>query len=302
MKRGAEKSKKNPTNQKSSKELDQYFTKPDVALKCIELLDDLLSGSISDFNTILEPSYGDGAFVSGLRKKGIKEPKLYYIDIDTQEEGHRGDFLSNSLNVSTARPFLTIGNPPFGKNSSLAIEFFNTAAKMSDVIAFILSRTFRKNSCINRLDQNFFLCFEQNLDKHSFLFEGTSYDVPCVFQVWTHSKFAISFCNPPNIPSDKLRVIVKKLNKTTHFEFVSCEDNLDFAIRRVGVNAGRIFTESVVSRSKESHLFVRVLRREQKEMVLERLKQLNMERLESKYDTAGNPSISKDEICRLYQK
>ena len=55
---------------------------------------------------------------------------------------------------------LTIGNPPFGKNSSLAISFFNKAAEFSDIIAFILPQTFSKDSVKNRLNLSFFLIME----------------------------------------------------------------------------------------------------------------------------------------------
>jgi len=302
MKRGAYNDKKNNSNHKSAKQLDQYFTKPSVALSCITYLEDELHIPLSNFETILEPSYGDGAFVSGLRTKYIIEPKLCYIDIDSKEPQHKDDFLSNELKIRMMKPFLTIGNPPFGKNSSLAINFFNKAATLSDVIAFILPRTFRKNSCINRLDRNFFLVFEKNLEKKSFLFEGNDYEVPCVFQIWSHSTFVSFFKLNINVPDNKLRAVTTKMSKTSDFEFVLCSDNPDFAIRRVGVNAGRIFNTAPALKSKESHLFIRVFNREQVESVSNKLKRLDLEKTESKYDTAGNPSICKDEICRLYEK
>jgi hypothetical protein len=38
------------------------------------------------------------------------------------------------------------------------------------------------------------------------------------------------------------------------------------------------------------------------EDVLNNLKELELETVDFKFDTAGNPSISKDEICRFYEK
>lgn len=302
MKRGAQKPKRNPNAKKTAKDLDQYYTKPDVANRCIESLETHLKISLAKFSTILEPSYGDGAFINGLKERGITEPKLFYVDIDASDPKHKADFLSDNLGISKSRPFLTIGNPPFGKNSSLAIDFFNKASKMSDVIAFILPRTFRKSSCVNRLDRNMFLVYERILDRDSFLFQGNTYSVPCVFQIWCHSGFVSSMRNQLVIPSNKLRPIQPKMTQTEDFKFVSLHDNVDFAIRRVGVNAGRIFDESPAEKSKESHLFIRVFDRSKVHEVFENLKGLNLESIESKYDTAGNPSICKDEICRLYKK
>ena len=39
---------------------------------------------------------------------------------------------------------LIVGNPPYGKNCSTAINFFNHAVTISDFIAFIIPKTFRK--------------------------------------------------------------------------------------------------------------------------------------------------------------
>ena len=51
------------------------------------------------------------------------------------------DFLEYT-NSSTN--LITIGNPPFGSRSKLAIDFFNKAATMSNVIAFIVPVSFMK--------------------------------------------------------------------------------------------------------------------------------------------------------------
>ena len=40
--------------------------------------------------------------------------------------------------------YLVIGNPPFGKISSLAVKFFNKSAEYADVIAFIVPRTLKE--------------------------------------------------------------------------------------------------------------------------------------------------------------
>jgi hypothetical protein len=57
-----------------------------------------------------------------------------------------------------------VTNPPFGRNNSLSIPFFNRAARYADVIAFIVPRSWRKWSVLNRLDDSFELIDDWNLD------------------------------------------------------------------------------------------------------------------------------------------
>jgi hypothetical protein len=58
---------------------------------------------------------------------------------------------------------VTISNPPFGRNNSLSIPFFNRAAGHSEYIAFIVPRSWRKWSVINRLDPRFHLISDQDI-------------------------------------------------------------------------------------------------------------------------------------------
>ena len=58
---------------------------------------------------------------------------------------------------------MTVGNPPFGKFSSLVIKFFNHSDEWSDVIAFIISKTFRKISVQNKLNKYFKLVLDKDI-------------------------------------------------------------------------------------------------------------------------------------------
>ena len=65
-----------------------------------------------------------------------------------------------------------IGNPPFGRGGSNAIKFINKAAEFADTIAFILPRSFRKESRQRRVDKNFWLIKDIDLFEEScFIFE-----------------------------------------------------------------------------------------------------------------------------------
>lgn len=161
------------------RELDQFYTNKDIALQCYELLKGLLKEHNIKPSIWLEPSAGAGAFFSI-----IEEEKLG-IDIDPKIENVvKSDFLEYDLQNEE---YITIGNPPFGKNASLAIKFFNKCALSSQVVAFIVPKTFKKGSVQNKLDKNMHLVFEWDVPVNSFNIKKEIVDVPCVFQVWIKS-------------------------------------------------------------------------------------------------------------------
>ena len=129
-------------------DLDQYYTKQSVAAKCVLNLD------LNSYDIILEPSAGDGSFFNLLpldKRVGLDlDPKLADIE--------KKDFFD--YEPISNKKYLVIGNPPFGKNSSLAKKFFNHSAKFADTIAFIVPRTFRKTATQNQLNLNFHLVFQ----------------------------------------------------------------------------------------------------------------------------------------------
>ena len=137
------------------------------------------------------------------------------------------------------KPCLTIGNPPFGKNSNLAINFFNKAAQYSDVIAFILPKTFLKSSIINKLDLKFHKVYEMNIPEKSFTFRGIDYDVNCLFQIWIKSDSDLIKDYPIE------RVKIPKILTVKDFNFVNYNDNHDLIIRRNGALAGKIFKNHI---------------------------------------------------------
>jgi hypothetical protein len=80
------------------------------------------------------------------------------------------------------KKYLIIGNPPFGKSSSIAIKFFNKAALFSECIAFILPRTFKRISIQNRLDLNFSLIYTKDLPVKPCCFIPKM-EAKCCFQI-----------------------------------------------------------------------------------------------------------------------
>lgn len=111
----------------------------------------------------LEPSAGGGSFLDYLSN---------YIALDIVPEDDRiiqQDYLQYNTEKTD---FITIGNPPFGSRSKLAIDFFNKAATMSDVIAFIVPVSFMKWSVQKNLNANFALYNYTYLEPESFSSNG----------------------------------------------------------------------------------------------------------------------------------
>lgn len=254
-----------------SKRLDQFYTKPEIAKLCIEIL----KTEVNEENRaqFIEPSAGTGAFSSALEN-------CISIDLDPKtSETIKADFLSikkEDLSLLEKEKVVIIGNPPFGRISSLAVKFFNHSTNFGNSIAFILPKTFKKQSIKRRLNPYFHLVFEQDVPKKSFIFNGEEHDVPCVFQIWrrSHTKRDLSF-----------------VYESEYFSFVS-QENADFAIRRVGGKTGTIIW-NYGSVSKSSHYFIKAKNIGPKEL------SILIEKLDfKKYinSTVGIRSLSKSEI------
>lgn len=203
--------------------LDQYYTKPEVAGMCFKML--LENLNITKEETFVEPSAGQGAFL----KEGFKweaydlEPKHPLVD------------KKNFFDVTDLNNKVVVGNPPFGFASSLALKFINHAEKHgASVVAFILPKTFKKKMFQEKVSHNLTLTLEKDLPKNSFILNGDSYDVPCVFQIWERGQ------------REPLR-FDEYLRKGSPADY-------DFILRRVGGRAGKIITEQEFTHSSSMHV------------------------------------------------
>lgn len=137
---------------------EQYYTPVALAQTLVGHVENTL-GSIAN-KTILEPAGGTGSFIEAAKARGVAE----VISFDIEPLHHQvvqGDFLTQSINREN---LITISNPPFGRNNALSVPFFNHAADHSDAICFIVPRSWRKWSVTNRLDLNFELVFDEDID------------------------------------------------------------------------------------------------------------------------------------------
>lgn len=153
--------------------LDKFYTQNHVAKQCFDFLNTQLE--IPKNAIFLEPSAGAGSFIDLLNN---------YVALDIAPEDERiqkQDYLTYTTDQTD---FITIGNPPFGNRSKLAIDFFNKAATMSEVIAFIVPVSFMKWSVQKNLNSNFSLLNYMYLEPESFSSNGEPYSVRTVFQIW----------------------------------------------------------------------------------------------------------------------
>jgi len=205
--------------------LDKFYTSEKTVNKILSLID------IKSFSLVIEPSAGNGAFSK-------KMENCIALDLEPDDNSiTKQDFLKT--NFQNIKNTLVIGNPPFGKNGSLALKFIKHSAEFADMIAFILPRSFKKDSFYHKIPLNFWKELEFDIDEH-FIFEGNTIDIPCVFQVYKKN--------------NSLRKINKVMTSSL-FTFVKKEE-ANVSIRRVGVYAGKAFLD--IDKSSSSHYFIKV--------------------------------------------
>ena len=251
--------------------LDRFYTKSEVALQCLNQL------QLNRYNCIIEPSAGDGAF-SDL----IQNCFAYDISPNKDTIQQADWFALDKSQFKVHSDILVVGNPPFGQQNTVAIAFFNEAAKFSDTIAFILPLSFKKDSIQNRLDLNFSLVKEYELSNNSFIFNGADYAVPCMFQIWERT------------PEPRKR---KKLRTTTNlFAFVE-KGQADFRIQRVGGNAGKASFD--LDRAAASNYFIKNNSSLSNSQLVELINELKFPSIEF---TVGPKSLSKGELIATIEE
>jgi predicted RNA methylase len=136
---------------------EQYYTPIETANTIVARLvagrPDLLK------RTWIEPAGGTGNFIKALEGIGVSRTISYDIE-PHHARVVRGSFLDQRLSTTGA---VSVGNPPFGRNNSLSVPFFNHCAKYSDYICFIVPKSWRKWSVSNRLALNFHLIDDYDL-------------------------------------------------------------------------------------------------------------------------------------------
>lgn len=265
--------------------LDKYYTSQDTVDKCVDFIRENIEFD-RNADLCIEPSAGNGAFIQQIKTLS-NNCKFYDLHPENNDESKtdiiQQDYLTldyNNLELKKYNKVHIIGNPPFGRQSSLAIKFIKKSSKFCDTISFILPKSFKKTSLQKHFPLNFHLQSQFDLPHYSFLVEGKPYDVPCVFQIWVKK-------------TTKRSKPVKLVPK--NFSFVKKDDNPDISFRRVGVYAGKIFKE-IEDKSPQSHYFIKFDNKLTDELFVK----LSNITYASKNNTCGPKSISKQELIKEF--
>lgn len=260
--------------------LDKFYTNKDIADLCITWIKEHVE--ICHKDIIVEPSAGGGVFIDSLL--ALSE-HCYFYDIEPEDSRiEKRDYLSMNItefssNRSKRPPYNihVIGNPPFGRQSSTASQFIKKSCEYADMVAFILPKSFKKESMQKAFPLNFHMIFEHDLPHNSFNIQGTQHNVETVFQIW--------------VKRPGKRELAEKIDPMG-FEFVNKESGLaEISIRRVGVNAGKIDRDT--EKSVQSHYFIRFTNGKSLDENIEHLvTDLSFEH----NNTVGPRSISKQEL------
>ena len=256
--------------------IDKYYTKLSIVDICIELIKKYIDISINDL--IIEPSAGNGSFINNIK---LLSSNYKFYDLEPEhEEIIKQDFLE--IDYKKLNNVHIIGNPPFGRQSSMAIKFIKKCCLFSKSISFILPKSFKKDSMKKYFNKHYHLVHEFDLPEKSFLINNIECDVPCIFQIWIY-KEEVRIENNKKIP--------------LKFIFTKKEDNPDISFRRVGVNAGTIMKE-IENKSFQSHYFIKFINNKQVDENIQILKDIKF----NFNNTVGPKSISKQELIEELNK
>ena len=245
---------------------DQFYTKRNISDSCINNYIKLLNID-KDNSLILEPSAGDGAFSDYFRDNNYDinafdiEPKKDYII--------KQDFLILDIQryKNIGKKIYCIGNPPFGRQSSLARQFIKKLTTFCDVIGFILPKSFRKESFKSTFPLCYHLEKEFDINEKAFIINGKEHNVPCIFQIWVR-KDNDRYVKPKENPEGfhwvkKPEVIQTGINeKGKPIKKHVFEEEPDFAVLRAGGgdSCGRISEEYLdgVKCYEQAWLFIKL--------------------------------------------
>jgi len=256
--------------------IDKFYTKKEIAQYIIDLFKQHIAPNNDDL--IIEPSAGNGAFIDAIKSLTCN---YEFYDLEPEhEEIIKQDYLL--YNANNTKKIHILGNPPFGRQSSLAIKFIKKSCQFCSSISFILPKSFKKDSLKKTFPLNFHLLFEMDLPEKSFLVNNKEHDVPCIFQIWIKKTYD--------------REVSIKL-EPHNFIFVEKTDNPNISFCRIGVNAGNIDVNST-NKSVQSHYFIKFTNANDLEKNIELLNTI----VYDSNNTVGPKSIGKQELIKEFNK
>ena len=264
--------------------LDKFYTLPSYSKKCIDKIIELYD--ISGWDLIVEPSAGNGSFLNQ-----IPSNNKIGIDISPEQSNIIKQDFFEYYPPSSKTNILVIGNPPFGRVSSLAIKFFNHSAQWANVIAFIIPRTFRRISVQNKLNEMFHLVYDEEVSNNPCCFSPPMM-VKCCFQVWERKTTKRDLIDLPTKHSDWEFLAFGPIDEhgqpTPPF-------GADFAMRAYGGKIGEIKIDGLNElRPKSWHWFKSNINKTE---LIHRFNQLDYS---NSMNTARQNSMGRGELVSLY--
>jgi len=195
-------------------ELDKFYTKTEVSLKCLSLVD------LSEYDFVIEPSAGDGSFFNQ-----IDHDNKLGLDIAPEGSGiEQQDWLKYKVPTSH-KEVLIIGNPPFGLRNGLSKKFVEHSCSFANVktVAFVLPDVWNKHTLQKSIGKEFRIKSITPLDRDSFLLDGEQYHVPCSFFVFDRSE------------GEDLRFDPSKYKETCDWSYGN-ENDYDFFVMGAAAN------------------------------------------------------------------
>ena len=167
--------------------LEKYYTYLNTIAVCMHTLQGARKINKMKDRVIepIEPSAGCGAWIPAL--KGVCDDCHFYDLHPEHVDVKKQNWFDYEEDDKSKGKTFVIGNPPFGKNSPLAEQFIQHAAKIeADYIAFILPLSYLKTFGNNRgnVPANYHVIAVTTLPKDSFTVGNVPKDVPSCFVVW----------------------------------------------------------------------------------------------------------------------
>ena len=234
------------------------------------------------------PGAGFGTYIYALIEHGVKPENIWAVELSPKYADF-GALMFTRLGVNYIETdFLTwdpgvkfdaiVGNPPYGRNTSLAVKFLNKAIELTDNVHYVLPRSFRKPSILNRVHPNLHLT--EDLDVADETFGGKI--ITCL-QRW------------------ELREDVRPRIQTrsTHpdFKFVPREEANLFVGRMGAGPSGKVLTENFVHYAT-THFFLSVTEEVRDRLILLAPKFY----AQARKSVVGVPNLSKNEMIAIYEE
>lgn len=212
---------------------DKFYTKPEIAEKCLERL----LKYVSNNDLFLEPTAGNGSFLNALERHNLK-----YEAYDLIPEDKRIKQMDIFNFNSVKKDYVTVGNPPFGKRSKLAVDVFNKVADYSKIVAFVLPVSFMKYGVQKLLNKDFKLAEIWYLPENSFYDREKEFDVNCIFQIWAKEvDIDLRLKKSPPIKHNDFELWQYNATKEA---FNCVNENWDIALYRQGYkDYNKVFTQ-----------------------------------------------------------